>query len=64
MQFSRPLSNGTLKIYNALGIEILKVERINNQEIVIERNNLSNGIYFYKIEENKAVLSRGSFMVN
>ena len=35
MQFSRPLSNGTLKIYNALGIEILKVERINNQEIVI-----------------------------
>ncbi|BDS11012.1 T9SS type A sorting domain-containing protein [Aureispira anguillae] len=40
-----------LKIYDAMGKE-LKSQNINNQDFILDRKNLTNGMYFYRLHNN------------
>ncbi|MEI6817495.1 MAG: T9SS type A sorting domain-containing protein [Bacteroidota bacterium] len=54
----------TLSVYNVLGMEMQKIEVGNGKEVVINRNNLSGGMYFYKLmDENKTILGLGKMII-
>lgn len=44
--------NATLKVNNAFGQTVKKLENINGHSIIIERDNLSSGLYFIHVSEN------------
>lgn len=55
---NRTLNNATLTIYNLLGQEIKKIERISGCQIFLNRDSLINGVYFATlIEKNMETMS-------
>ena len=50
---NRVSTNTYLQIYNLLGQEVKTIPIINQKEITINRDNLPDGMYFYKIIGNK-----------
>jgi hypothetical protein len=55
-------TNYIFEIYNLMGQEVLR-SPINQQKIVIQRGNLSAGIFFYKIESHQEVIQTGKIIV-
>jgi hypothetical protein len=48
------LKNGTITIVNSTGQTVKQINNITGQEITLYRNNLPNGLYFFRLtEENK-----------
>ena len=56
--------NSYLYIYNLLGEEVKTIPIINQKEITINRDNLADGMYFYKIiGKNKEAIATGKMVV-
>jgi len=57
-------TNNNLYIYNAMG-ELVKTSNVSNSVYKLAVNFLSNGLYYYKVEnkQNKQFLGRGKFIV-
>ena len=56
--------NPTLFIYNLLGQEVRSILVGANKQLMVNREQLSSGMYFYKlIEENKEVLGIGKMVI-
>jgi hypothetical protein len=62
-KLDRTIYNGSIKIFNELGSEIIIIGNV-EKELVLPVNNLSKGKYFYQITEENKILTSGSFMVN
>ena len=64
IKINRKLENTffELKIYNSLGTIVRHIENI-DQQVIIERNDLSAGIYLYEITVNKVLLASGRLVV-
>lgn len=56
--------NLNLTIYNIMGQTVKTLISDNNNRIVLDRNGLKAGIYFYKIQSDNAVLDSGKIIVN
>ena len=56
------LSNATLTIYDLLGNRVYEMTELNQNEILIERKNLSSGIYLYFIKEKEITISKGKII--
>ncbi len=50
------LKDATLNIYNVFGQKVKQIQNISGQQIKIDRNGLSNGIYFIRVLENNKAL--------
>ncbi len=50
-------------IYDILGREVRRIENIRTGEIEISRDNLSGGVYLYKVLHEKDVLQTGKIMI-
>jgi hypothetical protein len=57
------LKNATLKIYNLPGPEILEEQGISGQQIIVKRNQLIRGVYFYRIIQGNEVMATGKMVV-
>ena len=57
------LKNADMVIKNILGEESKKIKNIYGQQIIIDRNDLVSGIYFYQLTEGNKVLSTGKLIV-
>ncbi len=56
--------NALLNIYDINGQKVRCISTDNRQEIIIFRENLASGIYFYKLtDENKTVIDTGKLLV-
>ncbi|MFH0866181.1 MAG: T9SS type A sorting domain-containing protein [Bacteroidota bacterium] len=55
--------NSTLQIYDILGNLVLSKKENNTNEIIIYRGNLKQGIYFYKISNDKKIFASGKFVI-
>lgn len=55
--------DGKLYIISPLG-QVIHQEPINQQQIKIDLNRFGNGVYLYKIESDKALISSGRFILN
>lgn len=61
---SKVLDDATLYLFDISGKIILEIENMNENQISIQRNNLKNGIYFFKIIENNITLANGKIVAN
>jgi photosystem II stability/assembly factor-like uncharacterized protein len=55
--------NLSIKICNLLGIELKVIDRIDNNEIIIDRGNLPSGIYFYELTSANKIIGKGKFII-
>ncbi len=57
------LQNALLSIYDVSGKEVNRIEKISSNLIIIDRNNLNNGTYFYRLVNNGQVVNIGKIIV-
>lgn len=56
------LKNGDLIIYDVIGQEIKRIKNIHGQHIIINRDGLTSGIYYYQLTEGNKVISTGKLI--
>lgn len=57
------LENPVLKIKNILGVETELLYSVDHNEIILDRNNLPAGLYFYELTDNDRRIGNGKFMI-
>jgi hypothetical protein len=58
------LSGGiTIQVFNDLGRLVMKEHDMKGQDLIIGRNNLQSGIYFFKILDDGKIISTGKLIV-
>ena len=57
------VSNASLYIYDMTGKVMRYQNNINTNTIIIKREDLTPGIYFYKLSDDRHILSSGKFMI-
>lgn len=55
--------NLTLTIYNVMGQAVKTIQSNGDNRMVLDRNGLTSGVYFYKIQSENLVLDSGKLMV-
>ena len=59
LKVDQDLENATISIINIFGEQIRQIKNFTGKEIILYRENLSNGIYFLRIiQENKIIASK------
>ena len=56
------LKNTQLKVYDMMGREIKKIKNMSGKEIIVKRDDMTNGIYFYKITQYNIVITTGKLI--
>ncbi len=51
-----------IKIYNVAGSEVKKINIV-NRETVLEKDNLPDGIYFYRILGKNEIIAKGKIVI-
>ncbi len=57
------VEKSTMKIYNSLGV-LVREEGISYYSTVFNRNSLSDGIYFYRLSNEKGEIASGKFVID
>ncbi|MFH0865648.1 MAG: T9SS type A sorting domain-containing protein [Bacteroidota bacterium] len=57
-------NNAELKIFDVLGNIVKRIKNISGNTIYINRQGLSDGMYFYKLSEKDIVIASGKFILN
>ena len=61
---SKDVKNGEVKIYNVLGKEVMRsVIPSGAKNLLIERGNLSSGVYFYTITSEEKSIATGKLII-
>ncbi len=63
IQLNSSINNGELYITNACGQNIKTIAHISGNNIKINRDNLSSGIYFYQLMEGNNYITVGKFVI-
>lgn len=64
IEFSMPLENAVLNIYNTYGQVVKHIENISGQKIRLSRGNLPTGIYFVQLSEKKKTIAGHKLVVS
>jgi len=57
------LNNSNFVLYNSIGKEVLQIHNIQNNQIILKRENLLNGIYFYQLQNKEEIVSNGKLII-
>ena len=57
------LSNAEIHIYDVVGKEVKLISNIQSHEFTIDRNNLANGMYFYKLLNKGEAINSGKLII-
>lgn len=52
-----------LRIYSITGMLVRQIEKIQTDEVIIERNDLSTGCYFYELKSEEEAVAKGKLFV-
>jgi len=63
IQTLAPIDNGTLIIYNMYGQIVKQISAITGQTIFVSRDDLPNGLYFFRICEDEKIISEDKFLI-
>ena len=63
LRLSTPAQNASLIIYDILGKEIKRMTNLTGKEIIIQRENMKAGMYFFRIEDKIGVVGIGKMIV-
>ena len=56
------LSNATLTVQNSLGL-VKVIRNVSGNSIILQRDNLPNGMYFFKLTQNDELISTGKLVI-
>jgi Secretion system C-terminal sorting domain len=57
------INNAVLFVYDIAGRLVSSINNITKNEIIINRGNLKNGLYFYKLTDNGNIIGNGKFII-
>lgn len=57
------IQNAKIEIYDLYGKSLLVIDNINTNEFTISRNNLPDGMYFYRIGNQQGIIGTGKLVV-
>jgi hypothetical protein len=60
---SKYVSNTTLLIYNTSGNVVKIINNISTNQIIIDRRNLSSGLYFYQLKQGNYIIVSGKLII-
>jgi hypothetical protein len=60
----KSLSGATLQVFNSLGQEVTRLTNLSGQAIIISRDNLGSGIYYFQLFEANQVVTTGEFQIS
>lgn len=63
LSFDQPVHNASIMISNTFGQVVQQIENINNQTIVLDRDNLKRGLYIICLTENNKVIAQTKLFV-
>ena len=58
-----PDHNYNITITDQLGRTVSTTEKINSGKVIVERNNLPSGLYYYRLHEDQEVINSGKLVV-
>jgi hypothetical protein len=62
IQLQQNIGNSNLIIYNIFG-QIVRSTNVSGNKIIVERDNLPAGVYFYRITQNNEIIVSGKLMI-
>jgi uncharacterized repeat protein (TIGR01451 family) len=63
LKLNSPFENADFTIYDILGKMVKHLEGLNGDEIIIQRENLKGGIYFFLLTDKRGIVGNGKIMV-
>lgn len=57
------LKDASLHVYDILGKEVVSLVNIQNHEFKMQRNNMTTGIYFYRLVNDSKMIGSGKLMI-
>jgi uncharacterized repeat protein (TIGR01451 family) len=63
IQFDNKVSDATLIIYDMLGQKLKAINHISGDKVVINRGNISNGIYFIRLIQDNKIIAAGKIII-
>ena len=63
LRTDKNLHNATLTMNNVFGQTVKQIENINGQTIILERDNLSSGLYFIHLSENNKIIAKKNLII-
>jgi hypothetical protein len=57
------LTNAVLSVYDISGRLVSSVNNITSNDIIINRGNLKNGLYYYTLSDNGTIITKGKFII-
>jgi hypothetical protein len=60
---TRKSSDGILSVFDMTGCLVKRIMHLDSNKITIRRDNLPNGLYFFRLSDGGLVLSRGKFII-
>lgn len=58
------LTNATLTLYNSLGQQVKQLNSISGKEIILQREGLPGGLYFFNISQNNKIIRTDKLMIS
>ncbi|MBW8060754.1 MAG: T9SS type A sorting domain-containing protein, partial [Solirubrobacterales bacterium] len=55
--------NFILRLYNVFGEEVKQIGNIKSEKIILQRGNLSSGVYFYQVATNNKLAGSGKLII-
>ncbi|MBL7888202.1 MAG: CotH kinase family protein [Bacteroidia bacterium] len=63
LQTNKVLKNATLTVYNSYGQTVKQIKNIYGQTIILQRDNLSSGLYFIRLTQDHEVITANKFII-
>lgn len=63
INFNRTIENAELNMYNMSGQKIKTIKNISGKTITLNRDNLSNGIYFMRLTEDNKIIATNKLVI-
>jgi hypothetical protein len=57
------MHSADFRMFNSLGEEVQHLTELNGNQLTVNRNNLSSGIYYYSLTQGSDLLSRGKMVI-
>ncbi len=58
-----PLRNASLIVYNSQGQQVKQMDQLSGETVILQRDNLPSGFYFFQLSENNTTLHLGKLVV-
>lgn len=63
LQIDKTFKDAILTVYNSFGQQVKQIKNIYGDEIILQRDNLPNGLYYIRLTKENKILSAGKIII-